>query len=175
MWFGATPYYNGMGTKKNITQFCEELAEPVAEELGYVIWDTEYVKEGGRYILRYTIDRDGGVGIDDCERFHRAIDPLLDEADPIEESYTLEVSSPGLERELKYEWHYECCVGDTVEVHLYKPVEGSKLFVGTLLPLDENVNVEISGKKYSFPKNTVSKVNIYFDIKSINQEDNGKI
>ncbi|MBP5208120.1 MAG: ribosome maturation factor RimP [Clostridia bacterium] len=161
--------------KKNITQICEELAEPVAEELGYVIWDTEYVKEGGRYILRYTIDRDGGVGIDDCEKFHRAIDPLLDEADPIEESYTLEVSSPGIERELKYEWHYECCEGDTVEVHLYKPYEGSKLFVGTLLPLDGNVNVEVAGRKYAFPRSSVSKVNIYFDIKSINQEENGKI
>ncbi len=160
--------------KKNITQICEELAEPVAEKLGYVIWDTEYVKEGGRYILRYTIDRDGGVGIDDCERFHREIDPLLDEADPIEESYTLEVSSPGIERELKYEWHYECCTGDTVEVHLYKPYEGSKLYIGELLPLDENVNIEADGKKYSFPRSSVSKVNIYFDIKSINQEENGK-
>ena len=161
--------------KKNITQICEELAEPVAEKLGYVIWDTEYVKEGGRYILRYTIDRDGGVGIDDCEKFHREIDPLLDEADPIEESYTLEVSSPGIERELKYECHYQCCEGDTVEVRLYKPYEGAKHFVGKLLPLDENVNIEADGKKYSFPKNAVSKVNIYFDIKSINQEDNGKI
>lgn len=160
--------------KKNITQICEELAEPVAEKLGYVIWDTEYVKEGGRYILRYTIDRDGGVGIDDCERFHREIDPLLDEADPIEESYTLEVSSPGIERELKYEWHYECCTGDTVEVRLYKPYEGSKLYIGELLPLDENVNIEADGKKYSFPRSSVSKVNIYFDIKSINQEENGK-
>lgn len=160
--------------KKNITQICEELAEPVAEKLGCVIWDTEYVKEGGRYILRYTIDRDGGVGIDDCERFHREIDPLLDEADPIEESYTLEVSSPGIERELKYEWHYECCTGDTVEVHLYKPYEGSKLYIGELLPLDENVNIEADGKKYSFPRSSVSKVNIYFDIKSINQEENGK-
>ena len=160
--------------KKNITQICEELAEHVAEKLGYVIWDTEYVKEGGRYILRYTIDRDGGVGIDDCERFHREIDPLLDEADPIEESYTLEVSSPGIERELKYEWHYECCTGDTVEVHLYKPYEGSKLYIGELLPLDENVNIEADGKKYSFPRSSVSKVNIYFDIKSINQEENEK-
>ncbi len=154
--------------KKNIAQFCEELAQPVADELGYVIWDTEYVKEGGRYILRYTIDKDGGVGIDDCERFHRAVDPLLDEADPIEESYTLEVSSPGIERELKYEWHYECCVGDTVEVKLYKPFEGSKSFIGKLLPLDENINIEVNGKKISIPRDAVAKVNIWFDIKSVN-------
>ncbi len=154
--------------KKNIAQFCEELAQPVADELGYVIWDTEYVKEGGRYILRYTIDKDGGVGIDDCERFHRAVDPLLDEADPIEESYTLEVSSPGIERELKYEWHYECCVGDTVEVKLYKPFEGSKSFIGKLLPLDENINIEVNGKKISIPRDAVAKVNIWFNIKSVN-------
>ena len=160
--------------KKNITKICEELAEPVAEQLGYVIWDTEYVKEGGRYILRYTIDKDGGVGIDDCERFHRAIDPLLDELDPIEESYTLEVSSPGIERELKYEWHYECCVGDTVEVKLYKPYNDSKTYVGKLLPLDENVNIECGGKTVSIPRDCVAKVNIYFDMKSIDQEEQRK-
>ena len=160
--------------KKNIVQIAEELAEPVAESLGYVIWDTEYVKEGGRFILRYTIDKDGGVDINDCERFHRAIDPILDEADPIEESYTLEVSSPGIERELKYEWHYECCVGDTVEVRLYKPFEGSKVFVGKLLPLDENVNIETDGKTLSFPRSAVAKVNIYFDIKSVNLGGNQK-
>ena len=162
-----TPSDYGRNMKKNITAVCEELAEPVAEELGYVIWDTEYVKEGGRYILRYTIDKDGGVDINDCERFHRAIDPLLDEADPIEESYTLEVSSPGIERELKYEWHYECCVGDTVEVRLYKPVNGAKSYIGKLLPLDENVNIEAGGEKMSFPRQSVCKVNIYFDMKSI--------
>ena len=154
--------------KKNITAICEEIAEPVAERLGYVIWDTEYVREGGRYILRYTIDKDGGVDINDCERFHREIDPLLDEADPIEESYTLEVSSPGIERELKYEWHYECCIGDTVEARLYKPYNGTKSFVGKLLPLDDNVNIEVGGEKISIPKKDVAKVNIYFDINSIN-------
>ncbi len=160
--------------KKNIVKIAEELAEPVADALGFVIWDTEYVKEGGRYILRYTIDKDGGVDINDCERFHRAIDPILDEADPIEESYTLEVSSPGIERELKYEWHYECCVGDTVEVRLYKPYNNSKSYVGTLLPLDENVNIECGGQKISIPRSYVSKVNIYFDIKSIDQEEKRK-
>ena len=160
--------------KKNIADICEELAEPVAEELGYVIWDTEYVKEGGRYILRYTIDKDGGGDINDCEKFHRAIDPLLDEADPIEESYTLEVSSPGIERELKYEWHYECCVGDTVEVKLYKPYNNAKNYVGKLLPLDGNLNLECGGQKVSIPREYVAKVNIYFDIKSIDQEDKRK-
>lgn len=153
---------------KGIAAIAEELAEPVAEELGYVIWDTEFLREGGRQILRYTIDKDGGVDITDCERFHRAIDPVLDEADPIAESYTLEVSSPGIERELKYEWHFEVCVGDTVDVRLYKPYEGQKLIVGELLPMDECINVKCGENTVSIPKKDVAKVNIHFDISSIN-------
>jgi ribosome maturation factor RimP len=86
----------------------------------------------------------------------------------------LEVSSPGIERELKYEWHYECCVGDTVEVRLYKPYEGSKTFIGKLLPLTENVNIESDGRRLSFERSAVAKVNIYFDIKSADLGGNQK-
>ena len=150
------------------------LAQPLCDEQGLFLWDVRFEKEGATWYLKVLIDRDGGVDMDACEAFTRPFNDILDEADPIEESYTLEVSSPGIERELKYEWHYECCTGDTVEVHLYKPYEGSKLYIGELLPLDENVNIEADGKKYSFPRSSVSKVNIYFDIKSINQEENGK-
>lgn len=153
---------------KGVAARAEELAEPIASELGYVIWDTEYVREGGRQILRYTIDKDGGVDINDCERFHRAIDPIIDEADPIEESYTLEVSSPGIERELKYEWHFEVCVGDTVDVRLYKPLDGQKLITGELLPVDDNINIKSGDKTLSIPKKDVAKVNIHFDISDIN-------
>ena len=162
MWFGATPYCNGMGTKKNITQLCEELAEPVAEELGYVIWDTEYVKEGGRYILRYTIDRDGGVGIDDCERFHRAIDPLLDEADPIEQSYCLEVSSPGTDRELTKAAHFEACLGQTVKVRLIRPAEdGRREFTGVLVSHDKDgFAIEAGEETVAFIRKEVSWVRL---------------
>ena len=87
-----------MKSKKSIIQTVTEFASPLAEELGYIIWDIEYVKEGGKMILRFTIDKEGGVGIEDCEKFHRAVDVLIEESDPIEDAYTLEVSSPGIER-----------------------------------------------------------------------------
>ena len=164
----------GDRSKKSTVDRITELAQPLADELGLFLWDVRFEKEGATWYLRVLIDKDGGVDINDCEKFHRAIDPLLDEADPIEESYTLEVSSPGIERELKYEWHYECCVGDTVEVKLYKPYNNAKNYVGKLLPLDDNLNLECGGQKVSIPREYVAKVNIYFDIKSIDQEDKRK-
>ena len=118
-----------------------EIAEPLAEELGYVLWDVEYVKVGSDMYLRLTIDSEEGITIDDCERMHRAIDPLLDEADPIEDAYHLEVSSPGIERDLKEDWQIEACVGFSVEARLYAPVDGAKSFIGELLGLDEDGNV----------------------------------
>lgn len=117
---------------KNIAATVSELIAPVAEELGYYLWDVEFVKEGSRYILRVTIDSDEGINIDDCEKMHRAIDPVLDEADPIENAYYLEVSSPGIERELKNEQHIALCVGETVEVKLYAPLNGAKSYSGEL-------------------------------------------
>ena len=98
-----------MKQKKNIAGLVSEIALPLAKEFGYDLWDVEYVKEGADMILRITIDTDaeGGITIDDCEKMHRAIDPLLDELDPIEESYMLSVSSPGVERELTKPMHYE--------------------------------------------------------------------
>lgn len=97
---------------KNSTQgtasAVRELIEPTVTELGYDIWDVEYVKEGADMHLRITIDSEDGIDIDDCEKVHRAIDPLIDEADPIEESYLLEVSSPGIERRLRTPEHFSC-------------------------------------------------------------------
>ena len=122
---------------KNIAGSVRLLAEPLAEELNVFIWDVEFVKEGARRILRITIDNEEGITIDDCERFHRAIDPILDEADPIEEAYYLEVSSPGIERELKNEMHISACEGWPVEVKLYAPVDGAKVFRGELCECPE--------------------------------------
>ena len=122
---------------KNVAGVVRSLAEPLAEELGYFVWDVEFVKEGARKILRITIDNEDGITIEDCEKFHRAIDPILDEADPIEEAYYLEVSSPGIERELKNEMHIAACEGWQVEVRLYAPVDGSKIFRGELCECPE--------------------------------------
>ena len=118
---------------KNIAGVVSELIAPVAEELGYEIWDVEFVKEGTRRILRVTIDQEEGITIDDCEKMHRAIDPVLDEADPIDQDYTLEVSSPGLGRQIKNETQASLCKGLEVNVKLYAPDEkGRRVLSGAL-------------------------------------------
>ena len=137
-----------MAKNPSISEKVSLIAEPLAEELGFFLWDVEYVKEGGRKVLRITIDSEEGITIDDCEKMHRALDPLLDEADPIEEAYYLEVSSPGIERELKNDMHIDACEGWDVEVKLYAPIDGAKTFKGKLLTLgdDGEVRIESLGK-----------------------------
>ena len=154
---------------KSVAETVRELAEPIAEEIGCWIWDVEYVKEGARRVLRITIDSEEGITIDDCEKMHRAIDPVLDEADPIEEAYYLEVSSPGVERELRTAEHLYACEGWNVEVKLYAPLNGSKLYRGVLLECGENGDIRIETKDgenkniMSFAPETVAKVNTYFE------------
>lgn len=144
------------------------IAEPLAEELGYVLWDVEYEKQGADMYLRITIDSDEGITIEDCERMHRAIDPLLDEADPIEEAYHLEVSSPGIERDLKNEMQISCCVGWDVELRLYAPVDGVKSFTGVLQGLDEdgNVCIDVCGETKRFARASVALLRTVFDFDS---------
>lgn len=155
-----------MAKNTSVAETVRMLIEPVAEELGVWIWDVEFVKEGARRVLRITIDSEDGVGIDDCEKLHRAIDPLLDEADPIEEQYYLEVCSPGLERELKNADHIYACEGWDVEVRLYAPIDGAKSFRGTLLPLGEDgeVRIESNGEIKEFKSSAVAKLTTYFEL-----------
>ena len=115
-----------------ITDKVFELARPVVEEEGCSLWDVEYLREAGTWYLRVYIDKDGGVSIDDCERISRRLDPILDEADPVPESYVFEVGSAGAERELKRPSDFEQFLGHEVEVRLYKPLNGSKSYVGKL-------------------------------------------
>ena len=115
-----------------ITDIVTELARPVAQAAGCEIWDVEYVKEAGTYYLRVYIDKEGGVGIDDCEAVSRALDPILDEKDPIPDSYVFEVGSPGIERALKRPSDFERFMGSPVTVKLYSPKIGKKEFIGTL-------------------------------------------
>ncbi len=123
--------------KKTTAEIASELAKPLLEELGLSLWDVTYGKEGTVYILRYLIDKEGGVDITDCENFSRGVEILLDEADPVAGGYTLEVSSPGIERELTKPEHFEKCIGMTVAVRLYRAVEGVKDFVGKLTAYSE--------------------------------------
>lgn len=160
---------------KKVSDAVFDLVSPVADEQELVIWDIEYVREGGRYVLRITIDREDGVDIDHCERFHRAIDPILDMADPIAEAYVLEVSSPGIERELKNDFHLSACEGWNVEVKLYAPLNGSKLYRGVLLPCAEGeitiglgkYDPETGGETVTFSRAAVAKVQTYFDFSAI--------
>ncbi len=155
-----------MAKSNSVAETVRALAEPVAEELGVWIWDVEFVKEGARRVLRITIDSEEGVNIEDCEKLHRAIDPILDEADPIEEQYYLEVSSPGLERELKNADHIYACEGWDVEVRLYAPIDGSKVFRGVLLPPGEGgeIRIDAGGQVREFSPSSVAKLMTYFEI-----------
>ena len=150
---------------KNVASVVRELITPVADEMSYYLWDVEFVKEGADKYLRITIDNEEGITIEDCEKFHRAIDPVLDEADPISEAYILEVSSPGIERELKTAAHIDACEGWDVEVKLYAARDGSKLFRGVLMPVGGNgeICIKVADGVMSFERASVAKVSTYFE------------
>lgn len=144
-----------------ITELVWKLAEPVAEKNGCEIWDVEFVKEAGERFLRVYIDREGGVDISLCEAVSRELDPILDEADPIAESYTFEVSSAGAERELKRQSDFERFIGSTVAVKLYSAKGGSKEHVGTLSGYNNgDVEIEQNGKKTVFTGAEVAQVRL---------------
>ena len=150
--------------KKNIAGTVRELVSPVADSLGYMLWDVEYVKEGADMILRITIDKPEGIDIEDCEKMSRAIDPIIDEADPIEVSYKMEVSSPGIERALTRPEHFECCMGEKIEVKLYAPIDGKKQIIGILSAADDKtVTVTVDGADVVLEKSAVAKVSTVFD------------
>ena len=144
-----------------ISDAVTKLAEPLAAQLGLELWDVEYVREAGQWFLRVYIDKDGGVSINDCEALSKALDPVLDEADPIPDSYVFEVSSAGAERELKRPRDFEKFMGSDVEVRLYKAAEGSKTWTGTLAGYaDGAVRLQTDGKEYVFEKAQVAKVRL---------------
>ena len=145
-----------------LTDRVSALVRPVVEEEGCSLWDVEYVREAGTWYLRVFIDRDGGVGIDDCERISRRLDPLLDEEDPIPDSYVFEVGSAGAERELKRPSDFEQFLGHEVELRLYRPMDGKKSFVGTLAGYDDgNVTITVGEEALTFEKQQIAKVNLH--------------
>lgn len=150
--------------KKNIAGCVWELCEPVAESLGYRIWNVEYVREGADMYLRITIDSDGGIDIDDCERMTRAVDPVIDEADPIEGAYFLEVSSPGVERVLTLDDHFSRMAGETVEIKLYKAVDGKKTVTGTLVGRDsDDIILALDGEEVKIGRRDAARVTTVYD------------
>jgi len=151
--------------KKSIKETVREAIEPTVKDLGYSIWDITYSKIGADYHLEITIDSDEGIGIDDCEKVHRAIDPILDECDPIEGFYYLEVSSPGIERELRTDEHIAYSLGLAVEAKLFAARDGAKSVVGVLKSFDgTSVVIEREDGEISLDKKEISKlVTVYFD------------
>ena len=148
-----------------VTDAVAALALPVVEEAGCTLWDVEYVKEAGTWFLRVYIDKEGGVSIDDCEAVSRPVSDLLDEADPIEGSYTFEVSSAGADRALKKPEHFEKFRGEEVEVKLYRPREGRKEFVGRLQNYQDGaVTLEINGDETVFTKQEIALVRLYLRV-----------
>ena len=137
------------------------LALPLAAEQGVEIWDVTYTKEAGEWYLRVYIDKPDGIGITDCESFSRAFDPILDEADPIEGSYTFEVSSAGAERELKRPSDFARFLGSDAEVRLYKAADGSKVWTGTLAGYDDgSVTIRSDGAERRFEKAAIAQVKV---------------
>lgn len=148
-----------------VTEITRALAAPIAAERGCVIWDVEYVKEAGSWFLRVYIDKPGGVDISDCESVSRALSDQLDEADPIEGSYTLEISSAGIDRVLKTLEHFEQFLGSEVEVKLYRAIEGRKDHVGKLTAyVDGDVTIETTAGSLLFPKKEIAQVRLYVRI-----------
>lgn len=144
-----------------ISDKVEALARPVVEEEGCKLWSVEYIKEAGTWYLRVYIDKDGGVGIADCEDISRRLDPILDEADPIPESYVFEVGSAGAERELKRPSDFEQFIGSDVEVKLYQSYEGRKTLVGTLEEYNDG-NITVSGVELK--KEQIAQVKLHVTI-----------
>lgn len=145
-----------------ITDLTADLARPVVEACGCTLWDVEYIKEAGSWYLRLYIDKEGGVSIDDCEAVSRGVDPLLDEADPIQDPYTFEVSSAGADRPLKKPEHFEAFLGAQVDVKFYKAVNGQKNCTGILAGYnDGDVTLELGGETVTFDKKEIAFVRLH--------------
>lgn len=145
-----------------ITELTAQLARPVVEACGCTLWDVEYIKEAGSWYLRLYIDKEGGVSIDDCEAVSRGVDPLLDEADPIQDAYTFEVSSAGADRPLKKPEHFAAFLGAQVDVKFYKTVNGQKSVTGVLAGFDDNsVTLNLGGEEVAFDKKEIAFVRLH--------------
>lgn len=144
-----------------VTDLVASFAEPVVTEHGCSLWDVEYVREGSEYFLRLYIDKEGGVDIADCEAISRAMDPILDEQDPIPGSYHFEVCSAGLERALKKPSDFQRFLGSNVTVKLYRPYNGLKEIPAVLRGYEDGkVTVEAGKETITFEKSQVALVRL---------------
>ena len=144
-----------------VTELVAEFARPIVEAHGCELWDVEYVREGSEYFLRLYLDKEGGVDINDCEAVSRAVDPILDEKDPIPGSYHFEVCSAGLERVLKRPADFQRFMGSPITVKLYRPRNGLKEIPCVLKAYDEGkLTVEAGKETIVFEKSEVAQVRL---------------
>ena len=146
----------------NTVKIVWDIVEPLAKELGLSIWDVRFLKEGSQWYLRVFIDKDGGVGIDDCVNLSHAIDGPIDEANPIEQAYILEVSSPGVERDLVRDEHFTAYIGEKIKVKMIRPVEGKREFGGILADYsDGNITISLDDESgFTFTKKEASWIKV---------------
>ena len=144
-----------------VTELVEQFARPIVEQHGCSLWDVEYVREGSEWFLRLYIDKESGVDITDCEAISRAVDPILDEKDPIPESYHFEVCSAGLERALKRPTDFAQFMGSPILIKLYRPKNGLKEFPAILRGYEDGKVIAEAGKEtITFEKSEVALVRL---------------
>lgn len=140
-----------------LTDRITALIEETVNNQGVTLWDVRFVKEGASHYLRVFIDKPEGISIDDCTNVSHAIDPILDEADPIDCAYYLEVCSPGIDRELSKDMHFESALGKKVKIRLFKAVDGKKEFEGILKSFENGIVLEQDGNSLTFERSAVAK------------------
>lgn len=147
---------------KNTVEIVRDIAKPIADSLGLDLWDVRFIKEGTQWYLRIFIDKKEGISIEDCEAMSRAIDKPLDDVDPINQSYCLEVCSPGIERELVRDEHFERFIGADIKIRLIRAnSEGKKELYGKLLNISGNiVQIESEGKSINIDKKDTASIRL---------------
>ena len=154
-----------MSKRESYEQKTEEILTPIVDEYGFELVDVEYVKEGGNWYLRAYIDKPGGISIDDCEVVSRRLSDILDEKDFIDDSYIMEVSSPGLGRPIKKEKDFKRSLGEEVEIRTYRMIDKQKEFTGILKAYDENtVTIALDDEtNKTFEKGDIALIRLAFD------------
>lgn len=148
----------------NIEERVEELLQSKIEELGYELYDVEYAKEGKNYFLRIFIDKEDGIDLNDCEKVNDEISDLLDEADYIKEQYFLEVSSPGVERILRKDRHFDKAMGEEIEVSLFRPMDKRKVIDGILTGYDEaSITIMYENDEITIERKNISLMKLKYN------------
>lgn len=147
--------------KKQIESSIEKFTSPLIEDLGYELVDLEYIKEDGEWYLRFYIDSENGIQIEDCTTVSRALSAKLDEEDPIEDSYYLEVSSPGLDRPLKKESDFIKYIGKKIKIKFYKPFMDKKVMEGVLQVFENNkIIINVNDETLEVEKDIIASVRL---------------